>query len=99
MMTACWLKNMSSKNHFYKYSLITISSILLGIWAVKDTIALRNILLGLGFILGLAYIYSAYRKQVFKGIQLKNWLPIILMSLMLLWVPMHYLFLSRFPEV
>jgi len=90
---------MSSKNHFYKYSLITISSILLGIWAVKDTIALRNILLGLGFILGLAYIYSAYRKQVFKGIQLKNWLPIILMSLMLLWVPMHYLFLSRFPEV
>ena len=99
MMTACWLKNMSSKNHFYKYSLITISSILLGIWAVKDTIALRNILLGLGFILGLAYIHSAYRKQVFKGIQLKNWLPIILMSLMLLWVLMHYLFLSRFPEV
>ena len=99
MMTACWLKNISSKNHFYESLLITISSILLGIWAVKNTIALRNILLGLGFVLGLAYIYSAYRLNFFKGIQFKNWSPIILMSLMLLWVPVHYLVLSRFQEV
>ena len=36
--------------------LIFISSVLLGIWATKDTIALRNILLVLGTVLSLIYI-------------------------------------------
>ena len=97
-MTSCGFKNTYTKNHFFEYALIIVSSILLGIWAVKNTIALRNSLLGLGFILGLAYIYIACKQEVFKGIRFKNWLPIVLMSLMLLWVLAHYFVLSRYPE-
>lgn len=92
-------KNILTKNHFLECLLICISSILLGIWAVKNTIALRNILLGLGFLGSIFYVYSVYKKQTFKNIQFRNWLPILLMSLMFVWVLVHYALLSRYPEV
>lgn len=99
MITTGGFKDIAQKNNFLEYLLIFVSSILLGIWAIKNTIALRNLLLGIGFIVGIFYVYNAYRKEVFKDIQFKNWLPILLMFLMFLWVVIHYVLLSRYPEV
>jgi hypothetical protein len=79
-------------------TLILISSILLGIWAVKGTIALRNILLVVGTPLSLFYCYQYYKFNQQK-IPFKNFIPIILTGLMFCWVIFHYLFLSRFPEI
>lgn len=77
-------------------ALILLSSLLLGIWAVKGTIALRNILLGLETILASIYCYRFYETN--PKIPLKNYAPLILLALMFLWVIFHYFFLSRFPE-
>jgi len=79
-------------------ALILISSLLLGIWAVKDTIALRNICLGVGCLLSLIYCFQFFRLSHVK-IPRKNWLPLVLLSLMFCWVVFHYFFLSRFPDI
>lgn len=79
-------------------TLILISSILLGIWAVKGTIALRNILLGVGTPLSIFYCYQYFKFNQQK-IPFKNFIPIILIGLMFCWIIFHYLFLSRFPEI
>jgi len=78
------------------YLLIFLSSILLGIWAVKGTIALRNMLLGLETILAGIYCYQFFKIQ--PKIPRKNWTPLMLLGAMFLWVIFHYFFLSRFPE-
>ena len=77
-------------------ALILLSSLLLGIWTVKGTIALRNILLSIETILAIIYCYQLYKTN--PKIPLKNWVPLILLGLMFLWVIFHYFFLSRFPE-
>jgi hypothetical protein len=79
------------------WSLIVLSSILLGIWAVKGTIALRNILLGVETLLSFFYCLRCFKFNKEK-ISLKNWTPLILLGLMFCWVIFHYFFLSRFPE-
>jgi len=79
------------------YCLIILSSVLLGIWAVKGTIALRNSLLGIETILSTIYCIRFFKANKQK-IPLKNWTPFILLGLMFLWVIFHYFFLSRFPE-
>jgi hypothetical protein len=76
-------------------ALILISSVLLGIWAVKSTIALRNSLLVVGTLISIPYIYLFFKLQK-QNIPLKNWVPIILLGLMFFWVIFHYFFLSRF---
>lgn len=79
--------------------LIFISSTLLGIWAVKDTIALRNILLVLGAILGILYLVLQLRNQALRAsLTISNSLPLIMLGLMFVWVIAHYLFLSRYPQ-
>jgi len=79
------------------YCLIILSSVLLGIWAVKGTIALRNSLLGIETILSTIYCIRFFKANKQK-IPLKNWTPLILLGLMFCWVIFHYLFLTRFPE-
>jgi hypothetical protein len=79
-------------------SLILLSSILLGIWAVKGTIALRNILLGVETVLSIFYCYRFFKTDTQK-IPLKNWIPIIMVGMMFCWVIFHYFFLSRFPDI
>ncbi len=79
-------------------SLILLSSILLGIWAVKGTIALRNILLGIETVLSIIYCYQFFKTNTQK-IPLKNWVPIIMVGMMFCWMIFHYFFLSRFPEI
>jgi len=78
--------------------LVLLSSILLGIWAVKGTIALRNILLGIGTPISLYYCYQ-YFKPSKEKISLKNYIPIIMLGSMFCWVIFHYFFLSRFPDI
>ncbi|MBU3578648.1 hypothetical protein ICN17_01350 [Polynucleobacter sp. 73C-SIWE] len=79
-------------------SLILLSSVLLGIWAVKGTIALRNILLGIETVLSIVYCYQFFKTNTQK-IPLRNWIPIIMVGMMFCWVIFHYFFLSRFPEI
>jgi hypothetical protein len=85
-------------------ALIAISSGLLGIWAVRDTIALRNILLVLGSILSLIYWYIYFKNQKklsfpdFKDKHFIDFLPIVLIGCMFLWVVLHYFLFSRFPQ-
>jgi hypothetical protein len=82
------------------FSLIFISAVLLGIWAIKDTIALRNILLVLGTVLSLIYITAEFRlHHLASQLTLKTCVPLILIGLMFAWVVFHYLFLSRYPEL
>jgi hypothetical protein len=78
------------------WTLILCSSLLLGIWAVKGTIALRNSLLGVETLLSIIYCYQFFKSN--PKIPIKNWTPLILLGLMFFWVICHYLFLSRFPD-
>lgn len=81
-------------------SLIFISSALLGIWATRDTIALRNILLALGAVLSLTYITLEFKlHHLASQLTVRNCVPLILIGLMFIWVVFHYLFLSRYPEL
>ena len=85
-------------NELIGLALILIGSILLGIWAVNGTIALRNILLGIGTPISLFYCYQYFKFNQQK-IPSKNFIPMILTGLMFCWVIFHYLFLSRFLEI
>lgn len=89
-------QEISSKN--LEWILIIWSSVLLGIWAVKDTIALRNILLVSGTLFSIYYIVQEWRRGAVKE-QLTFWkvLPIILVALTFVWIIVHYLFFSLDP--
>ncbi len=81
-----------------EWTLLILSSILLGIWAVKGTIALRNILLVCGTLLSIYYIIGERRAGTLKE-QLSFWkvLPFLLLALTFIWVISHYLFFSLDP--
>ncbi len=85
-----------SKN--LEWILLIWSSILLGIWAVKDTIALRNILLVSGTLFSIYYVIQEWRQGRLK-VQCRFWklLPFVLIALTFAWVIIHYLFLSLDP--
>ncbi|BEI42142.1 MULTISPECIES: hypothetical protein [unclassified Polynucleobacter] len=78
--------------------LIVLSSALLGIWAVKDTIALRNILLVSGTLISIYYIAQKWRERRLKEqYTLFSVLPIMFVALTFVWVIVHYLFFSLDP--
>lgn len=78
--------------------LVVLSSTLLGVWAVKDTIAFRNILLVIGALLSVYYIVQEWRHgDLKKHSNIWKVLPFILLSLVFIWVIGHYLFLSLDP--
>ncbi len=78
-----------------------MSAILLGCWAVKDTIALRNAMIFLGAPIAALYCYQVFKTWHDQGIAISFWyfIPIILIGLMFGWVIFHFLFLARFPEL
>jgi hypothetical protein len=84
----------SSKKNL-EWILVVLSSILLGIWAVKGTIAFRNILLISGTLFSIYYIVQEWRHGELKE-QCTIWkvLPILLLALTFVWVIAHYLFFS-----
>lgn len=81
-----------------EWILVILSSVLLGIWAAKGTIALRNILLVSGILLSIYYLFQEWRQEGLKE-QCTFWkvLPIILIVLTFAWVFIHYLFFSLNP--
>ena len=78
--------------------MLILSSVLLGIWAVKGTIALRNILLVSGTLFSIYYMVQEWRYGHLKE-QYTFWktLPILLIGLAFVWVIAHYFFFSIDP--
>lgn len=76
--------------------LIGSSAVLLAIWAMQNTIALRNILLVFGAICALIYWYQNYRVGLLSRDRLPwfYWTPLALIGGLFLWVLLQNLFLS-----
>jgi hypothetical protein len=100
------LSGMNKANYFFiekkyvEFSIIMLSTVLLGVWAVKDTIALRNIILFIGAILGVIYFYrelTCRRNKFYFSIS--DQLPLILITIMFIWVLIHATFLSDYPKI
>lgn len=69
---------------------------LLGIWVLPNTIALRHLFLGVGFISSLAIIYKS---DFFSKRNFLDFLPLIFLSLLFVWALVHYLFFSLNPSL
>jgi hypothetical protein len=82
--------------------LMLISSTLLGIRATMNTIALRNVLLWIGFLFALVYWWNWIKinktNHTLPSLSWLYWLPAILIGLMFIWVVIHYLFFSTNPQ-
>lgn len=88
------------KSDYLPDLLLVINSILLGIWAVKHTIALRNILLVFGVFISVAII----RREFISGnkrlrVGLRYAAPIIFVFSMFLWILSHLFFITLYPEL
>lgn len=81
--------------------LILVNAMLISIWVLRDTIALRNILLVLGVIASLFYLYKIGIPQLQKiiGLNKISFLPLLFVFCLFLWVITHYLFFSLNPEL
>ena len=81
-------------------ALILINTVLLGIWAVKDTIALRNFLLCVGSLLSIFFIALQIKDGLLSiKVSAVRFIPLLLVFLMFGWVVFHYFFLSQYPQV
>lgn len=84
-------------------ALVLISSVLLGIWATMNTIALRNILLWVGTVVALTYWWNWFKtnkaNQTLPSLSLLYWLPVILIALMFIWVVLHYFLFAQNPQL
>lgn len=96
--------NTNTKDH-KGILLIILCSILLGIWATVHTIALRNILLVSASVLSITYLIKWFRvsRNSLVGARswqsdLLCWLPSALIAMMFIWVVVHFLLFSQFPE-
>lgn len=97
------LKNILDRKYsllnWIEFSLIILSSILLGIWAAANTIALRNILLVLGALLSITYLYRLHRQgQLKQYFGVSNSIPLYCIIGLFLWVLAHcFLFPTDYP--
>lgn len=83
-----------------EWVLVILSSTLLGIWAVKETIALRNILLISGTFFSFYYVIQEWQYgQLKEQCTLRAILPILLVALTFVWVISHFLFFSLDPTL
>jgi len=88
------------KIEFLALFLVLLSSVLLGIWAVKGTIALRNVLLVLGALISIYYINVEFRfGKLIAEISILKLLPLILITFSFFWVLVHYFIFSVDPIV
>ena len=79
-------------------SIVILCAVLLAIWAMKHTIALRNILLSLGCLLSIVYIYLRQRVAPFS-IEWRNLTPLLFISCLFVWVLIHYFVFSQDEEL
>jgi hypothetical protein len=78
--------------------LILFGSLLLSIWLMRETIALRNILLVGCSLLSFYYLYKNFQELFsIRKVPLKNWMPIILIGFLFIWVIIHLIFFSYEP--
>lgn len=79
--------------------MIALNSLLLAIWVLRETIALRNTLLVIGFLLSIVYVIRLSKDQPWNLAYRKFplWLPVILIAILFIWVIFHYFFLSMNP--
>ena len=75
---------------FLAYFLLVFSSALLAVWPVPETIALRHILLGLGFINGLAALYS-YKEMLIRR---SSW-PFWFFLSFFIWLVIHLIIFTN----
>jgi hypothetical protein len=81
-------------------TIIFISSALLAVWSLKNTIALRNALLAIGTLVALFLLWQFSKQKRAEDLsrpRSANWgqyTPLALSFAMLIWVVIHYLFLS-----
>ncbi len=88
----------AAKQGYLGSGLIFLNIILLAIWAVKDTIALRNIVLVLGAIGSIIYILNDWQSGNLKK-QLRSFhaVPLIFAVLIFVWVLLHFFCFSQDP--
>ena len=78
-----------------EWILVILSSFLLGIWAVKNTIALRNILIISGTLISIYYIINEFRYfDLKKKCTFSRIFPIFLIFVVFFWVISHYILFS-----
>lgn len=94
------MKPIGSNRSFFIMSalIILISSTLLAIWSLRNTIALRNTLLALGTLVALFLLKQyASRSQKISSDSFWGFTPIIFSACTLIWVGIHYLVFSQEP--
>ena len=90
-------KNITEYWHkFLLANLTYIACIVLFIWAIPNTIALRNILLLAGSIISVFIILFNHHLWVQSQ---KKWYPLLALLLLYLWALVHYEFFSLNPEL
>jgi uncharacterized membrane-anchored protein len=83
--------------------IIFISSALLAVWSLKNTIALRNALLAIGTLVALFLLWQYSKQKRAEAASLPRsgswgqYMPLALSFAMLFWVVIHYLFFSSEP--
>jgi hypothetical protein len=84
-------------------ALVLISSNLLGVWATMNTIALRNMLLGVGSLVAFAYWWNWFKtnkaNHTLPSLTGLYWLAVILITLMFIWVVIHYFLFAQNPQL
>ncbi|MCF8196406.1 MAG: hypothetical protein K9J38_10450 [Polynucleobacter sp.] len=92
-----FFKTQSSLDSF----LILVNALLISIWVLRETIALRNILLVLGAIVSLVYLYKIgiARFKEMIGLNKISSLPLLFIFCLFLWTITHFLFFSLNPEL
>ncbi len=90
--------NTRSSQYYIEWVLLILSSVLLGIWAAKNTIALRNILLSTGALLSVYYLISECRLGTLKKhLTITKVLPVLFTLLAIIWVMAHFFFFAVDP--
>jgi hypothetical protein len=82
------------KGRVLPWLMISCGLILMSIWPMLHTMALRNLLLFTGGLLGLLYIIQE-RQNFYQ----RSALPFFLILLFFIWLGAHYLLFSRSPEL
>lgn len=87
------VSRMTLKDHLLLACLAIISLLLLSVWPIPHTIGIRNILLGLGFLVALFVLWDKRHQLTWK-----KSLPTIIILIFFLWLIFHYFFLSMDPS-
>lgn len=87
------ISRMTLKDHLFLACLVIISLLLLSVWPIPHTIGIRNILLGLGFLVALFVLWDKRHQLTWK----KSFSTLIIF-IFFLWLIFHYFFLSMDPS-